>query len=46
VRICANKVVAGVRIRSLLRKIRLASARQLASARDFDKLEGLAPARA
>ena len=46
VRMCANRVVAGGRIRSRLRSFRLASAHQITSARDFDKLEGLAPARA
>jgi len=42
VRICANKIVAGERCRTLLRNTRLTGARQITSACDFDKLEGLA----
>jgi hypothetical protein len=46
VRICANKVVAGVRGRTPLRNIRFSRTRVIASVRVFCKLEGLAPARA
>ena len=41
---CANKVVAGARIRSLLPSVHLASTRQITSACDFPKLEVLAGA--
>jgi hypothetical protein len=42
VRICANKVVAGVRCGTLLINIRPVNTCQFVSARDFDQLEGLA----
>ena len=44
VRICANKVVAGVRCSTLLPTIRPQSTRQFASAQQIDQLEGLAVA--
>ena len=44
VRVCANKVVAGVRGRALMCNIRLARTRVITSASDLDKLEGLAVA--
>ena len=46
VRICANKVVAGVRVSTLLLKIRMQDARQFTSEQVFTQLEGLALARA
>jgi len=46
VRICADKVVAGVRVSTLLLKIRLQDARQFTSEQVYDQLEGLALARA
>jgi hypothetical protein len=42
VRICAKKIVAGVRSITLLPNIHPVNAHQLTSARDFDQLEGLA----
>jgi hypothetical protein len=42
VRICANKVVAGVRFSALLPTIRPQDTRQCTSAQSFDQLEGLA----
>ena len=42
VRICANKVVAGVRCSTLLPNIRPQETRQFASAQQIDQLEGLA----
>ena len=44
VRICANKVVAGVRSSTLLLNIRPQDTRQFTSAQRFDQLEGLAVA--
>src|SRR5688500_18886331 len=44
VRICANKVVACVRLSTLLLNIRPHDTRQCASARQIDQLEGLAVA--
>ena len=44
VRICANKVVAGVRCSTLLPNIRPQETRQFASAQQIDQLEGLAVA--
>jgi hypothetical protein len=45
VRICANKVVAGVRVSTPLPNIRQQDTRQFASAQQIDQLEGLAVAR-
>jgi hypothetical protein len=42
VRICANKVVAGVRVSTPLLNLRHEDTRQFASAQEFDQLEGLA----
>ena len=44
VRICANKVVAGVRCSTLLPNIRPQDPRQFASAQQINQLEGLAVA--
>ena len=44
VRICANKVVAGVRSSTLLPNIRPQKMRQFASAQQINQLEGLAVA--
>jgi hypothetical protein len=44
VRICANKVVASVRVSTLLLNIRQQDTRQFASAQQIDQLEGLAVA--
>jgi hypothetical protein len=44
VRICANKVVAGVRVSALQFRIRSQDTRQFASAQEFSQLEGLAVA--
>jgi len=44
VRICANKVVACVRLSTLLPTIRLQDTRQFTSAQQINQLEGLAVA--
>jgi hypothetical protein len=44
-RICANKVVAGVRVSAPLPNIRQQDTRQFASAQQINQLEGLAIAR-
>jgi hypothetical protein len=45
VRICANKVVGGVRSSTLLPNIRAQETRQFASVQEINQLEGLAVAR-